>query len=101
MENISDRYIRKRVEHYYNKNIYSFVNRIVMGEYLRKNLLIGLVLFLVTILISIPMEGLFLAKVIAASIIFALILSFFTFFETIVPNDKKARILFLKRLEPL
>ncbi len=95
MKDISNRYIRKRVEHYYNKNIYSVVNRIVMGEYLRKNLLIGLVLFLVIILVSLSMDESFLVKLIVASIIFIGIVSFFTFFETLFYSDKKAYILFI------
>ncbi|GAA5531068.1 hypothetical protein [Herpetosiphon gulosus] len=95
MNDITDRYIRKRIEDYSINNIYSIVGRIIMRQYLRKNLLIGIALFLFTIIVSISMDGLFLVKMIAASIIFVGMLSFFTFFETILYTDKKAYILFL------
>ncbi|HBW52526.1 MAG TPA: hypothetical protein DEF47_21810 [Herpetosiphon sp.] len=66
-----------------------------MRQYLQKNFLIGIVLFLFILIVSISMNGLFLVKMIAASIISIGLLSFFTFFETILYTDKKAYILFL------
>ncbi|ABX03231.1 hypothetical protein [Herpetosiphon sp.] len=95
MKDISDKYIRKRIDDYSINNSYSIVSRIVMRQYLQKNFLIGIVLFLFILIVSISMNGLFLVKMIAASIISIGLLSFFTFFETILYTDKKAYILFL------
>ena len=95
MKDISDKYIRKRIEDYSINNSYSIASRIVMRQYLQKNFLIGIVLFLFILIVSISMNGLFLVKMIAASIISIGLLSFFTFFETILYTDKKAYILFL------
>lgn len=95
MKDISDRYIRNKIEAYSVNNIYSIVSRIVMRQYLQKNFLVGIALFLFTIIVSMSMNGSFLVKMIATSIIFIGILSFFIFFETILYSDKKAYILFL------
>lgn len=62
MKDISDKYIRKRIDDYSINNSYSIVSRIVMRQYLQKNFLIGIVLFLFILIVSISMNGLFLVK---------------------------------------
>ncbi len=95
MKDISDNYIQKRIEGYATKNIYSSVSRMIMRKYILNNIVISLVLFIIIMILSIPMEYSLLVKIIASSVILFGLLAFFNFFETLFYTDKKAQILFL------
>lgn len=95
MNNISDKYIQKRIEGYATKNIYTSIIRMVMRKYILNNILISVGLFVIILIVSIPMEYPIIVKILASSIILFGLLALFNFSETLSYTDKKAQILFL------
>ncbi|WP_124033494.1 hypothetical protein [Herpetosiphon llansteffanensis] len=95
MKDITDKYIRKRIEGFATKNIYTSVSRMIMRKYILNNVLISVGLFIFILIVSIPMEYPITVKILASSIILFGLLALFNFSETLSFTDKKAQILFL------
>lgn len=80
MNDITDRYIRKKVEFYSIKGVYSSITKIIMKAYIQRNLVIGLCLF-IFITLDLSIKGLTSAGVMAASIVFLIIFSLSVFLK--------------------